>query len=209
MYEARVIGVERVVGPMVESPGRSTSTSAAVNMAFPAEERDQVQFCVNIETRHRRARTSTAMLELPEIGELDGIVLGRVDMSGSLGLTREDINSEPVSEIARDLFAQAKAQRPRVRDRRRRVRRHARVHAPAARGHPRSVRDAQGGLRVPRGPRRRRRRRASSRPSASSSCGSRTSATSTAASSRRTTLRIEMLQSRYDRLIEHAGGLYE
>ena len=65
-------------------------------MAFPRSERDQVQFCVNIETvtgvdnfagHARRCRRSA---------ELDGIVLGRVDMSGSMGLTREDINSDAV-----------------------------------------------------------------------------------------------------------------
>lgn len=107
MYEARVIGVDRVVGPMVESPWAFHKYILAVRMAFPAEERDQVQFCINVETVTGVANFP-AMLELPESAELDGIVLGRVDMSGSMGLTREDINSESLFDVAKDLFTRAK-----------------------------------------------------------------------------------------------------
>lgn len=107
MYEARVIGVDRVVGPMVESPWALHKYVQAVKMAFPAEERDQVQFCVNIETVTGVA-SFREMLALPDVDELDGIVLGRVDMSGSMGLTREDINSEAVYRVAEELFALAK-----------------------------------------------------------------------------------------------------
>jgi len=107
MYEARVIGVDRVVGPMVESPWALHKFVQAVKMAFPAEERSEVQFCVNIETVSG-VNQFPAMLELPDADELDGIVLGRVDMSGSMGLTREDINSEAVYDVAESLFTQAK-----------------------------------------------------------------------------------------------------
>ena len=101
MYEARVIGVDRVVGPMVESPWALHKFVQAVKMAFPEEERDQVQFCVNIETV-TGVKNFDAMVKLPDVEELDGIVLGRVDMCGSLGLTREDINQPQVLEIAVD-----------------------------------------------------------------------------------------------------------
>jgi len=107
MYESRNIGVDRIVGPMVESPWALHKFVQAVKMAFPEAERDQVQFCVNIETVTGAANFA-AMLELPDVAEFDGIVLGRVDMSGSMGLTREDINSEAVYAVAERLFAQAK-----------------------------------------------------------------------------------------------------
>jgi 4-hydroxy-2-oxoheptanedioate aldolase len=79
-----------------------------VKMAYPEAERDDVQFCVNIETV-TGANNFDAMLDLADVDELDGIVLGRVDMCGSLGLTREDINQPQLHEIAVDLFAKAKA----------------------------------------------------------------------------------------------------
>jgi len=108
MYEARVIGVDRVVGPMVESPWACHKYVLAVRMAFPEEERDQVQFCINVETV-TGVENFDAILELPEVHELDGIVLGRVDMSGSMGLTREDINSKELFAVAKELFTKAKA----------------------------------------------------------------------------------------------------
>ena len=108
MYESRVIGVERMVGPMVESPWALHKFVAAVKMAYPEAERSEVQFCVNIETV-TGVKNFDEMLELPEVTELDGIVLGRVDMCGSLGLTREDINQPEILAIATDLFTKAKA----------------------------------------------------------------------------------------------------
>ena len=108
MYEARVIGVQRVVCPMVESPHALRKYLAAVRLAFPADERDDVEFCVNVETVTGYEKFAE-MVALPEIGELDGIVLGRVDMTGSLGLSREDINEPVIFDMTADLFTRAKA----------------------------------------------------------------------------------------------------
>jgi len=108
MYEARVIGVERVVGPMVESSWALHKFLGAAKLAFPATEREDVQFAANIETIVG-VNNLDEMFSLPEIDELDGIVLGRVDMSGSLGLTREDINCPQILDIAKTVFTAAKA----------------------------------------------------------------------------------------------------
>jgi 4-hydroxy-2-oxoheptanedioate aldolase len=107
MYESRVIGVERMVGPMIESPWALHKFVGALKMAFPEAERDQVQFCVNIETV-TGVQNLDAMLSLPDVKELDGVVLGRVDMSGSMGLTREDVNDPRLLRIALDVFTKAK-----------------------------------------------------------------------------------------------------
>jgi 4-hydroxy-2-oxoheptanedioate aldolase len=108
MYEARVIGVERVVGPMVESPWALHKFVLAVKMAYPEGERDDVKFCVNIETV-TGVENLAAMLDLPDAADLDGIVLGRVDMSGSMGLSRDEINSEAVYAVTERVLVQAKA----------------------------------------------------------------------------------------------------
>jgi len=108
MYNARAIGVAHVVGPMVETPYALHKFLGAVRLAFPPEERDQVDFLVNIETIDA-VRNFSRMLELPEIGELDGVVLGRVDLTGSLGKDREYVNSPEILEIAHDVFSKAKA----------------------------------------------------------------------------------------------------
>jgi len=107
MYQSRAIGVVHIVGPMVETPYALKKYLAAVKLAYPAEERDQVHFLVNIETIDA-VRNFDRMLELPEIAELDGVVLGRVDLTGSMGKNREYVNSPEILEIARDLFTKAK-----------------------------------------------------------------------------------------------------
>ncbi len=108
MYNSRVLGVVHLVGPMVETPYALKKFLGAVKLAYPPEERDQVDFLVNIETIDA-CRNFERMLELPEIDELDGVVLGRVDLTGSMGKDREYVNSPEVLEIARSLFEKAKA----------------------------------------------------------------------------------------------------
>lgn len=107
MYEARVIGVARVVGPMVESPHALKKYLQAIKLSFPDDERREVSFCVNIETIDGY-KNFDRMLALDEINELDGIVLGRVDMTGSMGMSREDINAPEIFDIAQELFQKAK-----------------------------------------------------------------------------------------------------
>jgi hypothetical protein len=107
MYETRVIGVARIVAPMIESPYALKKYLAAKNLAFPDDERDLVSFLVNIETIDGY-NSFDRMLAIEEIDQLDGIVLGRVDMTGSLGLSREDINTPQIFEVAKTLFTKAK-----------------------------------------------------------------------------------------------------
>ena len=45
---------------------------------------------------------------LPLIDKLDGVVMGRVDLTGSMGLTREDVNAQVVLDMTRELFIKAK-----------------------------------------------------------------------------------------------------
>jgi 4-hydroxy-2-oxoheptanedioate aldolase len=107
MYECRVIGVERVVAPMVESAYALEKFLAAAKLAFPDEERKDVVFAVNIETISA-CRAFDEMLKLPNIGVLGGVVMGRVDLTGSMKLSRDSINCPEVFDITRDLLVKAK-----------------------------------------------------------------------------------------------------
>ncbi len=108
MYESRVIGVERIVAPMIESAYALKKFILATKFVFPEDEKVDLKFAANIETMDG-VNAFDKMLTLPEISAVDGIVMGRVDLTGSLGLTREDINSQKVLEITRALFIKAKA----------------------------------------------------------------------------------------------------
>lgn len=110
MYECRVIGVNRIVAPMVESPFALKKFLLATRLAFPDEERADIKFAVNIETI-TACRAFDEMLALKEIGMLDGVVMGRVDFTGSLGVNRDDVNAETVLHYTRDLFLAAKGRK--------------------------------------------------------------------------------------------------
>lgn len=107
MYDVRAIGVNNLVAPMIESPYALKKFLLSAKNSFPEDERKDICFLINIETVDGY-KNFDRMLELPEIQELGGVVLGRVDMTGSLGLSRDDINSDKILGIAKDLFVKAK-----------------------------------------------------------------------------------------------------
>jgi hypothetical protein len=107
MYDARSIGVANLVAPMIESPYALKKFLLSAKNAFPDDERKDIGLLINIETIEGY-RNFDRMMEIPEIKELTGIVLGRVDMTGSLGLSREAVNGEQVFKIAEDILIKAK-----------------------------------------------------------------------------------------------------
>jgi 4-hydroxy-2-oxoheptanedioate aldolase len=107
LHLIRLIGASRVVGPMIESPYALKKYLSSVRRVFPPEEREQMQACIVVETAGA-CEAFDEMLALPEIADLSGIVMGRVDLLGSMGLDREAINSPRILAMARDLFTRAK-----------------------------------------------------------------------------------------------------
>jgi 4-hydroxy-2-oxoheptanedioate aldolase len=107
LYESRVIGVNRIVAPMIETPYALKKFLQATKIVYPEDERVDVSFLVNIETIDGY-KSFEGMTRIEEFKYLNGIVLGRVDMTGSMGLSREDINSEAIFDIANDLLPRAK-----------------------------------------------------------------------------------------------------
>ncbi|HQM43503.1 MAG TPA: aldolase/citrate lyase family protein [Smithellaceae bacterium] len=107
MYESRVIGVERIVAPMVETAYALKKFLEATKLVYPKDECEDLKFAVNIETIDA-CKAFDKMLMLPLIDKLDGVVMGRVDLTGSMGLTREDVNAQVVLDMTRELFIKAK-----------------------------------------------------------------------------------------------------
>lgn len=99
MYDARTIGVNAIVAPMIETAYAMKKYVQATKFVFPEEERKEVNFFINIETI-TGFNNLEEMINSPYFSDVDGIVLGRVDMTGSMGLTREDINSKEIFDIA-------------------------------------------------------------------------------------------------------------
>ena len=95
LIECRQYGVDYVIAPMVETSYALSKYIAAVEKVFPAEEREDIGFLFNVETR-------TTFDSLNEMARLAGsakvgLVFGRVDFAGSLGQDRSFVNSSEMS----------------------------------------------------------------------------------------------------------------
>ena len=99
MYDARTIGVNTISAPMIETAYAMKKYVMATKFVFPDEERKEIKFLINTETI-TGFNNIDDMIQSEYFKDINGIVLGRVDMTGSMGLTREDINSNEIFELA-------------------------------------------------------------------------------------------------------------
>jgi hypothetical protein len=95
LYESKQIGVKYIVAPMVETTYALKKFIAAKNLVYGDELEGDTEFLVNLET-------ITAYGNLHEIvsdasKNSVGLVFGRVDFVGSMGLDRASINDEEVT----------------------------------------------------------------------------------------------------------------
>lgn len=99
MRDAILLGAECVIAPMVESPFALTKFLKAISAVYPEEDHEATRFLINLETK-TAFHNFQNMLDLPEIDQLDGIVIGRVDLTASLGKGRNEVNSRPIQDLA-------------------------------------------------------------------------------------------------------------
>lgn len=113
MFDAAALGTHCLVGPMVESAYALKKFIHATRIAFPQDLRNDMDFYINLETI-TTVKNFDEMLSIPEAEELSGIVLGRVDLTGSLNLDRDSANSKEILDICMDMARKAKAKGKKV-----------------------------------------------------------------------------------------------
>lgn len=107
MFDAQHLGAHGIIAPMIESEYAMIKYLEAIEKYFPKDLRNNMHFGVNIETL-QGYNNFEKILKLAKINLIDTITLGRVDMTGSLNLGRNDINSQQVYKIAETMFKMAK-----------------------------------------------------------------------------------------------------
>jgi hypothetical protein len=96
LLEAKQVGVDYIVAPMVETPYALSKFIGAIKIAFQDDERENTDFLFNLETI-TAFNNLDEMVKVAVDGKIEGIVFGRVDFSGSLGVGRAGIESDEVT----------------------------------------------------------------------------------------------------------------
>ena len=107
LLEAKQVGVDYIVAPMVETPYALSKFVGAIKIAFNEDERMHTDFLFNLETI-TAFNNLDEMIRVATEGNLEGIVFGRVDFSGSLGIGRASIESDEVTNKVIETAAAAR-----------------------------------------------------------------------------------------------------
>lgn len=97
LAECRQFGVDYIIAPMVETPYALSKFVAAKDKIFTADERADIGFLFNVETIATFLHLD-AMAEMARANDI-GMVFGRVDFAGSLGMDRRFVNSGEMTDF--------------------------------------------------------------------------------------------------------------
>lgn len=96
LFEAKQIGADFIVAPMIETTYALAKFDAAVNKAFSQDEQSDCDFLWNIETQTGFGFLSEMVEFARESERLQGVVFGRSDYCGSLGFGSDAVNEEMI-----------------------------------------------------------------------------------------------------------------
>lgn len=104
--QCKLMGASGIMAPMIESPFAMKKFVNAAQRAYGADI-DQVEWIINAET----VLCHQNLDEILEVGRgfLSTVSVGRVDLSASMGLSRDDINGEQVFARTKDIAERSKA----------------------------------------------------------------------------------------------------
>jgi hypothetical protein len=108
LLEAKQIGVRYVVAPMVETPYALSKYIAAKNMVFDEDEEQDTDFLFNLETITGYENLDAMVALAAKDRGVHGLVFGRVDFAGSLGQSRDTINTPEITTYVTTAAARAK-----------------------------------------------------------------------------------------------------
>jgi len=104
LYEARQFGARFIVAPMIESPYALEKFADTISKVYPEEEREEVDFLFNVETIQAFQLFDSLLSTALARPTIAGIVFGRTDFSGSLGI-KSDVQNPQVTAAGVEMSA--------------------------------------------------------------------------------------------------------
>lgn len=108
IYNGLAIGVKGIIAPMGETPYALSKFTNLIKNMVPEDNAEDIEFAFNLETI-TGYNNFDEMLALPDISLLSGVTVGRVDLTGSMNLGRDAINtSRKVYNICDAVFKKSR-----------------------------------------------------------------------------------------------------
>lgn len=104
--QCRLLGASGIMAPMIESPFAMKKFVSAAHKVY-GNEWDSIEWIINAET----VLCHKNLDEILEVGKgfLTTVSIGRVDLSSSMGLSRDEINGDAVLAKTKDIADRSKA----------------------------------------------------------------------------------------------------
>lgn len=103
IYDALSIGAKGIVAPMCETAYAVSKFLNAIETFVAEDNRGDIEWGLTIETE-TAVRNIKSIMELPNIPTIKRITMGRVDLSGSMGLCRNEIEDGEIFNMCSEVF---------------------------------------------------------------------------------------------------------
>ncbi len=107
IYDSKSVGINSLVAPMIETSYAMKKYVNSIKSIFSQEEQNKINFFINIET-YTGCINLKSITEAKEFSALKGIVLGRSDMADSINMSKNDLDSDKMSDIANKMSSEMK-----------------------------------------------------------------------------------------------------
>jgi 4-hydroxy-2-oxoheptanedioate aldolase len=101
-----LLGAKGIMAPMIETPFAMQKFISAATKVYTQEERKNIDWIINAETKTMHANIDDIYQKGKDF--LNTVVIGRVDLSASLGIPRTEINNDKMLQITRDILIKSK-----------------------------------------------------------------------------------------------------
>lgn len=103
IYNALSLGVKGIIAPMAETPFAVQKFLNTIKNFVPEDNAADIDFAINVETE-TAIENLDAILSLPDLNLLSGVTIGRVDLLGSMGADRSQVNSMRIRDLCQSVF---------------------------------------------------------------------------------------------------------
>lgn len=107
IQDAKIIGAGTLVAPMIESAYAVKKYIEAYRSVLKQVDINEMSFYINIETHHG-CMYLDEILDACSKTEINGIVIGRTDLTGSLGMNKDDVNHDIIYDYAKSIAQKSK-----------------------------------------------------------------------------------------------------